>query len=70
MKCFIVMFPRGTFEKYTHALASRGQARPMTLRNEAFQNTATFRKFDFLNFFIFFWIEMRHLLQRRAIFSF
>jgi hypothetical protein len=48
------MFPRGTFEKYTHALASRGQARPMTLRNEAFQNTATFRKFDFLNFFIFF----------------
>lgn len=46
MKCFIVMFPGGTLEKYTHASAPRGQARPMTLRNESFQNVALFRKFD------------------------
>lgn len=40
------MFPGGTSEKHTQASAPRGQARPMTLRNESFQNGALFRKFD------------------------
>lgn len=46
------MFPRGTYEKIYTSSAPRGQERPVTLRNEAFQNTDLFRKFDF--FFIFY----------------
>lgn len=49
MKCFILMFPRDTFETYTHISATRGQATLMTLRNEAFQHTAFFKKFDSLD---------------------
>ena len=48
MKCFILMFPGDTFEKYTPISATRGLAMLMTLRNEAFQHTAFFRKFDSL----------------------